>query len=183
MRALVSRGLLLPPLVCAALVCGPVGAAAAAVDVSTGSPGGPVATAPVSTDVADVVLERLHTLEAADHTNALSPLLDALTGLAGRGYAPLDATEAAVHGRAVTEATAAVEERLRGLDDPVDEAADDPVSDAVSGLEEELDGVLSALTSLDVGGVVAEVPKVLSTVVELVTGLLGGGLATLPSDS
>ncbi|TRO60499.1 MULTISPECIES: hypothetical protein [unclassified Streptomyces] len=181
MRALVSRGLLLPPLVCAALVCGPVATATAASDVSTGSAGGPVAVAPLSVDAADVTLERIHLLEAADHGNVLTPLLDALTPLADRGHGPLDAAEAAEHNKAVTEATASVEERLESMDRPADRVAADPVSDAVAGLQESLGGLLSALTSLDVGGVVAEVPKVLTNVIGVVTGLLGGGLPALPS--
>ncbi|MFD3308709.1 hypothetical protein, partial [Streptomyces sp. NPDC058694] len=149
MRALVSRGLLLPPLVCAALVCGPVAAATAASDVSAGSAGSPVAVAPLSADAADVTLERIHVLETADHGDVLTPLLDALVPLADRHHGPLDAAEAAEHNKAVTEATAAVEERLDGVDRPADPAAADPVSDAVEGLQESLGGLLSALTSLD----------------------------------
>jgi hypothetical protein len=133
--------------------------------------------APLSVDAADVTLERIHLLEAADHGNVLTPLLDALTPLADRGHGPLDAAEAAEHNKAVTEATASVEERLESMD----RAAADPVSDAVAGLQESLGGLLSALTSLDVGGVVAEVPKVLTNVIGVVTGLLGGGLPALPS--
>ncbi|MFI6273626.1 hypothetical protein [Streptomyces sp. NPDC050988] len=178
MRALVSRGLLLPPLVCAALVCGPVATATAASDVSTGSVGGPVAVAPLS---ADMTLERIHALEAADHGDVLTPLLDALIPLADRDHGPLDADEAAERGKAVTEATASVEERLETMEGPADRAAADPVSDAVAGLQESLGGLLSALTSLDVGGVVAEVPKVLSNVIGVLTGLLGGGLSALSS--
>jgi len=181
MRALVSRGLLLPPLVCAALVCGPVATATAASDVSTGSEGSPVAVAPLSADVADMTLERIHALRAADHGDVLTPLLDALIPLADRDHDPLDAAEAAEQGKAVTDATASVEERLETMDRPADLAAADPVSDAVAGLQESLGGLLSALTSLDVGGVVAEVPKVLSNVIGVLTGLLGGGLPALPS--
>ncbi|MEV4037389.1 hypothetical protein [Streptomyces umbrinus] len=181
MRALVSRGLLLPPLVCAALVCGPVATATAASDVSTGSVGSPVAVAPLSADAADTALERIHALEAADHREVLRPLLDALIPLADRDHEPLDADEAAEHGQAVTEATASVEERLETVDRPTELAAADPVSDAVAGLQESLGGLLSALTSLDVGGVVAEVPKVLSNVIGVLTGLLGGGLPSVPA--
>ncbi|MEV0224684.1 hypothetical protein [Streptomyces sp. NPDC050704] len=184
MRALVSRGLLLPPLVCAALAFGPV-SAAAAVDVQPAVPGGHVAE--LSLSEADMMLERLDSLTAADHDDALAPLLHALTALAERGDGPLRAAEAAEHAKAVEEATTSVQQRLRAMDRAAPSsaaaaaaAAADPVSDVVAALQAAVGGLLSSLTSLDVGGVVAAVPKLLSTVVGLITGLLGGGLPALP---
>ncbi|MEU0026292.1 hypothetical protein [Streptomyces sp. NPDC006335] len=82
MRPLVSRGLLLPSLVCAALIIGPVGTAAAAVDAGHGAADHGVArtataqatthnTAHTTTDDADTLPDRL---EALDHLDALDRL-------------------------------------------------------------------------------------------------------------
>ncbi|WAU83457.1 hypothetical protein O1Q96_29455 [Streptomyces sp. Qhu-G9] len=180
MRALVSRGLLLPPLVCAALAFGPVASAAAVVDTQPGAAGSRVAE--LSLPPSDLTSQRLSLPAQAEHGDALVPLLAALTDLTERGNGPLGAAEAAEHARAVEAAAASLRLELRGTDRSApSEGSADPVSDVVAGLQSALGGLLSSLTSLDVGGVVAAVPKVLTSLLGVLTGLLGGGLPKLPA--
>ncbi|MFF8021261.1 hypothetical protein ACFZDJ_09040 [Streptomyces sp. NPDC007896] len=96
-----SRPVLQPPLAGAALVRGPVGTAAAAVDV------GQEASAE-----RDVVVKRLDALDRADHDAVFHPLLDALSAVAERG-GRLDAAEAAGYARALETANASLERRLK----------------------------------------------------------------------
>ncbi|MCX5555556.1 hypothetical protein [Streptomyces sp. NBC_00038] len=190
MRALVSRGLLLSPLVCAALVFGPLGTAAAAVDAPRVASGG--AAAAWSSADSDAVLEQLGVLDRVDHYDvALDPLLDELSTLAEREAGTLDAVEAAGLARAVETANASLQQRLKeragvtsDTSDRAGVAAADPVSDLVAQLQSAVDGLLKALTSLDLGAVLGAVTGLLSPVLGLITGLLGGAtsaLTTLPA--
>ncbi|MFD4525647.1 hypothetical protein ACFWP7_17305 [Streptomyces sp. NPDC058470] len=207
MRALVSRGLLLSPLVCAALVFGPLGTAAAAVDVSRTAPGG--AAAAWSSAEADAVLERLDVLDRVNHhDDLLDPLLDVLSTLTARPAGPLDAVEAAGLATAVETANASLQQRLKeragitsnttdragitsnttdragvtsSTTDRAGVAAADPVSDLVAQLQAAIDSLVKALTSLDLGAVLGAVTGLLSPVLGLVTGLLGGATSALPA--
>lgn len=190
MRALVSRGLLLSPLVCAALVFGPLGTAAAAVDAPRVASGG--AAAAWSSADSDAVLEQLGVLDRADHYDvALDPLLDELSTLAEREAGSLDTVEAAGLARAVETANASLQQRLKERAGVTSDTADragvaaaDPVSDLVAQLQSAVDGLLKALTSLDLGAVLGAVTGLLSPVLGLITGLLGGAtsaLTTLPA--
>ncbi|NEA98194.1 hypothetical protein [Streptomyces sp. SID13726] len=183
MRPLVSRGLLLPPLVCAALILGPVGTAAAADAGRGGSDHGVAHLATwYGTDDADALVDRLDALDRAEHGSVLQPLLDAVTDVAALDDTGLDADVAAAHAKAVEEANAKVQEQLRqlaGTDRSA--AAADPVSDLLASLQSTVDNLLKALTSLDLGGVLSAVTGLLGTVVGAVTGLLGGGLPSLPA--
>ncbi|MFE9767487.1 hypothetical protein ACFYPC_23685 [Streptomyces sp. NPDC005808] len=188
MRALVSRGLLLSPLVCAALVFGPLGTAAAAVDVPRTVPGG--AAAAWSSADADVVLERLDVLDRVNHHDPLlDPLLDVLSTLTARqAGGPLDAVEATGLATAVEAANASLQQRLKervaltpNTTDRAGVAAADPVSDLVAQLQAAIDSLVKALTSLDLGGVLGAVTGLLGPVLGLVTGLLGGATSAVPA--
>ncbi|XES00704.1 hypothetical protein HEP87_60615 [Streptomyces sp. S1D4-11] len=186
-----SRTVLLPPLVGAALVRGPVGtaAAAAAVDVRQ-----------EASAERDVVVERLDALDRADHDAVFHPLLDALSAVAERG-GRLDAAEAAGYARALETANASLERRLKerasattsaapatsatsattsaapapaGVTGRAGIAVADPVSDLLTQLQSTVDGLVKALT-----GALGTVTGLLSPVVGVVTGLLGGGLSGL----
>ncbi|MDH6515516.1 hypothetical protein M2163_007505 [Streptomyces sp. SAI-135] len=193
MRPLVPRGLLLPSLVCAALILGPVGTAAAAVDAGRGASDHAVAQQATAhgTDDADTLTDRL---DALDHLDALEgpghggllqplrPLLDAVTDLVSLNGRHLDASEAAAHAKAVAAANTELREKLghrNGTDRSVPAA--DPVSDLLDSLQSTIDDLLESLTSLDVGGVLGAVTGLLGSVVGAVTGLLGGGLPSLPA--
>ncbi|WP_329596892.1 hypothetical protein OIE43_08275 [Streptomyces pseudovenezuelae] len=186
MRPLVSRGLLLPSVVCAALILGPVGTAAAA-DSGRGASdhGTSRTTVAHGTDDADTLRGRLDALDRSGHSGLLQPLqplLGAVTGLTGLNGAHLDASEAAAHAKAVEAANTEVRELLRqqsGAERAA--AAADPVSDLLDSLQSTIDDLLKSLTSLDVGGVLGAVTGLLGTVVGTVTGLLGGGLPSLPA--
>jgi len=197
MRALVSRGILLSPLVCAALVFGPLGTAAAAVDVSRTAPGG--ADAAWSSAEADAVLERLDVLDRVNHhDDLLDPLLNVLSTLTARHAGPLDAVEAAGLATAVEAANASLQQRLKervgitsnttdragitaNTTDRAGVAAADPVSDLVAQLQAAIDSLVKALTSLDLGAVLGAVTGLLGPVLGLVTGLLGGATSALPA--
>jgi hypothetical protein len=192
MRPLVSRGLLLPSLVCAALILGPVGTAAAAVDAGRGASDHGVAQTVTAygTDDAATLTDRLEALDRAGHVRVLQPLqplLDAVTDLTALDGTRLDAGEAAAHAKAVKAANAEVQGELRklsGTDRSVrSAAAADPVDDLLASLQSTIDDLLESLTSLDIGGVLGAVTGLLGSVVEAVTGLLGGGLPTLPATS
>ncbi|MFC9843357.1 hypothetical protein ACFWFF_39975 [Streptomyces sp. NPDC060223] len=187
MRALVSRGLLLSPLVCAALVFGPLGTAAAAVDVSRTAPVG--AAAAWSSADTDAVLERLDVLDRVNHhDDLLDPLLDVLSTLTSRPAGPLDAVEAAGLVTTVEAANASLQQRLKervgitsNTTDRAGVAAADPVSDLVAQLQAAIDSLVKALTSLDLGAVLGAVTGLLGPVLGLVTGLLGGATSALPA--
>ncbi|WP_329332947.1 hypothetical protein OG866_08390 [Streptomyces sp. NBC_00663] len=163
MRALVSRGLLVPPLVCAALVFGQAGTAAAVGDVGRDVPGLSVAE---SAARADAETERL---------------LDSLTAEGTR----LDPAGATSYAEELRAWSTTVQERLRAVEAPADRAvstqAADPVDDLVAQVQSAVSGLLSSLTSLDLGGVLSTVTGLLSPVLDLVTGLLGGAVPTLPA--
>jgi hypothetical protein len=203
MRPLVSRGLLLPSLVCAALILGPVGTAAAAVDAGHGAADHGVARTATAhatahaTDHAETLADRLDALDrlqAQDRLDALNrpehggllqplqPLLGTVTDLLSLNAGHLDASEAAAHAKAVEAANTEAQEKLgqlNGTDRSA--AAADPVSDLLGSLQSTIDDLLKSLTSLDVGGVLGAVTGLLGSVVGTVTGLLGGGLPTLPA--
>ncbi|MET8078640.1 hypothetical protein [Streptomyces sp. NPDC005303] len=187
MRSLVSRGLLLPSLVCAALILGPVGSAAAAVDAGRGvSDRGVVRTATeYGTADAATLKDRLDALDRAEHGSVLQPLLDAVTGIPALDGDRLDASEASAHAKAVAAANTEVQKKLRQLSGRgTDRAvAADPVSDLLDSLQSTIDDLLKSLTSLDLTGVVGAVTGLLDTVVGTITGLLGGALPTLPTTS
>ncbi|RRR76495.1 hypothetical protein [Streptomyces sp. RP5T] len=184
MRPLVPRGLLLPSLICAAFVLGPVGTATAAVDAGRGALDHGVArTATVrTTDEAGSLKDHLDALDRAEHDSVLRPLLDAVTGIPALEGERLDASEAAGHAKAVAAANAEVREELRELSGSGTgrSAAADPVSDLLDSLQATIDDLLESLTSLDVGGVLGAVTDLLGSVTGAVTGLLGGGLPSIP---
>ncbi|MFF7174905.1 hypothetical protein [Streptomyces pseudovenezuelae] len=185
MRPLVSRGLLLPSVVCAALILGPAGTAAAA-DSGRGASDQGTSRTPVAygVDDADTLKGRLDALDRSGHSGLLQPLqplLGAVTGLTGLNGTHLDASEAAAHAKAVEAANTEVRELLRQQSGAERAAAADPVSDLLDSLQSTIDDLLKSLTSLDVGGVLGAVTGLLGTVVGTVTGLLGGGLPSLPA--
>ncbi|WP_328751591.1 hypothetical protein OHT57_39380 [Streptomyces sp. NBC_00285] len=184
MRPLVSRGLLLPPLVCAALILGPVGTAAAVADAGRGASDHGVAQLATwyGTDGTDTAVDRLDALDRAGRGSVLQPLLDAVAGITALDGTHLDASEAAAHAKAVEAANAQVQEQLRQLSGTNrSAAAADPVSDLVASLQSTIDNLVKSLTSLDLGGVLSAVTGLLGSVLGAVTGLLGGGLPSLPT--
>lgn len=182
MRPLVSRGRLLPPLVCAALILGPVGTAAAVTDAgrAVSDPGVSQPAAP--SDTATLV-NRLDALDRAEHGTVLAPLLDAVTDVTKLDATTLDEDSAAAHAKTVTAANARVQQELRRLNssDRSAVAAADPVSDLLASLQSTIDDLLGSLTSLDLGGILSAVTGLLGDVLGAVTGLLGGGLPSLPA--
>lgn len=174
MRALVSRGLLVPPLVCAALVFGPVGTAAAVGDAGRAVPGLSISEAAVRSGAeTDTVL---------DHDGALTPLLDTVAVLGEKDGTRLDPEAAAAYAEELRAWNVTVQERLKTLDRPADRSvAADPVGDLLASLTSAVQGLISSLTSLDLGGVLSAVTGLLSPVLGLVTGLLGGGLPEVPA--
>lgn len=203
-----SRGLLLSPLLCSALLFVPAGAAAAAVGSTAETTNTVLGGTATTTDTAshdtarttgrtaELVAQRLGELERADHRGVLTPLLDALDALTttdGR----LDTAHAAGYAQDVRTAHTAVQRRLADLADHTGAvtpeaaaqstpraAAADPVSDFLASLQSTVDALLKGLTSLDLGAILGAVTGLLSPVLGLVTGLLGGGVpevAALPA--
>jgi hypothetical protein len=155
MRALISRSrtALLPPLVGAAPVCGPVGRA----DHD--------AVFHPLLDVLSAVAERGGRLDAAEAAGYARVLETANASLERRLKERASATTTA------TTATAAP-----GVTDRAGIAVADPVSDLLTQLQSTVDGLVKALT-----GALGTVTGLLSPVVGVVTGLLGGGLSGLPT--
>ncbi|MGW4908907.1 hypothetical protein [Streptomyces sp. NPDC004270] len=184
MRALVSRGLLVSPLVCAALVFGPAAATAAAADAGREASGTGVAqpALPPGTDVA-ALLDRIESMDTTRYHHALTPLLDTLPNLTTADGTALDPARAAAYAREVKEWSDALQKRLRQLDaDGTDRSARaaDPVSDLLSAIQAAVNSLLSSLTSLDLGGVLGAVTGLLGSILDAVTGLLGA-VPALPS--
>ncbi|WP_020133380.1 hypothetical protein [Streptomyces sp. 351MFTsu5.1] len=182
MRPLVSRGLLLPPLVCAALILGPVGTAAAVTDAGRAA-SNPGVSQPVAPSDQATLVDRLDALDRAEHGTVLAPLLDAVTDVTALDATTLDADSVATHAKAVAAASARVQQELRRLSatDRSAVAAADPVSDLLASLQSTVDDLLGSLTSLDLGGILSAVTGLLGDVLGAVTGLLGGGLPSLPA--
>lgn len=188
MRALASRGLLVSPLVCAALVLGPAAASAAAADAGREATGPAVAQTalPPGTDLA-TLLDRIDAIDPTQYDRALTPLLDTLPGFAAAQGTRIDPAQAAAYAKALRQWSSTVQERLRHLDagaaDRAHRAAPraaDPVSDLLNAIQDAVKKLLSALTSLDLGGVLSAVTGLLAPILAAVTGLLGA-LPSLPS--
>ncbi|MEU9239445.1 hypothetical protein [Streptomyces shenzhenensis] len=191
MRALVSRGLLVSPLVCAALVVGPAAASAAAA-----APGrdaaGPRAAQPAlrsGTGLA-TLLDRAHATDTTRHDRALAPLLDTLPDLTTGQGTRIDPARAATYAKAVRAWSNRLQERLRHLDSgSADRArraaprAADPVSDLPDDIGSATDSLLTSLASLDLGGVLSAVTGLLDPVLDAVTGVFGGVPALPSADS
>lgn len=186
MRPLVSRGLLLPPLLCSALLFVPVGTAAAVSDIHAET--ADRTTVAWSAPAAEALAGRLDVLDRADHEDVFAPLVDAVNSIALTEDGRLDPAEATRYAESVRAAHAAVQQRLiaAGLPETAPEsaprAAADPVSDLLASLQKAVEGLLGALTKLDLGGVLGAVTGLLTPVLGLVTGLLGGGLPKLPAE-
>ncbi|MFC8343746.1 hypothetical protein [Streptomyces sp. NPDC057280] len=186
MRALVSRGLLVPPLVCAALVFGQAGTAAAVGDVGRAVPGPSIAEAAVRADAGmDTFLDSLLAESTLPDGTRLDPALsaDPLLEPAMTDGARLDPAAATSYAAEIRAWGATVQERLRGLEAPANRTvaqAADPVDDLIAQVEAAVDGLLSSLTSLDLGGVLSAVTGLLSPVLGLITGLLGSAVPDLP---
>ncbi|SNX64967.1 hypothetical protein SAMN06272735_6796 [Streptomyces sp. TLI_55] len=195
MRALVSRGLLVPPLVCAALVFGQAGTAAAVGDVGRAVPGPSIAEAAVRADAGmDTFLDSLleestlpdgTRLDPASVGTRLDPALADGTRLdpAVADGARLDPAAATSYAAEIRAWGATVQERLRGLDTSANRTvtrAADPVDDLITQVQTAVNSLLSSLTSLDLGGVLSAVTGLLSPVLGLITGLLGGLVPDLP---
>ncbi|MFG3295125.1 hypothetical protein ACGF3G_40770 [Streptomyces sp. NPDC048179] len=181
MRALVSRGLLVSPLVCAALVLGPAAACAAAADAGREASGPGVAQAVPrpGTDLASL-LDRVEAMDTTRYDRALTPLLDTLPDLVTGHGTRLDPDRAAAYAKAVREWSSTVQQRLRHLEPGAADRAHrtptraaDPVTDLLNSVQAAVDGLLTSLTSLDLGGVVSAVTGLLAPILSAVTGLLG----------
>ncbi|MEU1031010.1 hypothetical protein ABZ402_20075 [Streptomyces mirabilis] len=150
-----SRGILLPPLVGAAPVPGPVGRA----DHD--------AVFHPLLDVLSAVAERGGRLDAAEAAGFTRALETANASVERRLKERASATSA-------TSATSAAPDQAGvAVADPVTVA--DPVADLLAQLQSTVDGLVKALT-----GALGTVTGLLSPVVGVVTGLLGGGLSGLP---
>ena len=188
----VSRGLLLPSVVCAALVLGAAGTAAAttgprtaATDTAVAQPSVPGAP---TTDGAADIGRRLDEAKRLPGTEGLHPLLGVLTDLNDRRGERLGTDEATAYRKAVETASAPL---VRELRDRSGTAADgttragaraaDPISDALAQIQTAVQDLLKALGSLDLGSALDSVTGALAPVLSLVTGLLGGGLPSLPA--
>ncbi|MGW5655534.1 hypothetical protein [Streptomyces humi] len=178
MRTLVSRGFLISPLVCAALVLGPAAATAAAADAGRDAPGrGAAQRVPASGADLATLLDRL---KATHDPRLVGPFLTTVPG------ARLDPAGAAAYAQAVRKWSDTVKEHLKatGARDSAHRAgtrAADPVSDLVNAIEAAVAKLLSAVTSLDLGGVVSAVTGLLAPLLDAVTGLLGTAVPALPA--
>ncbi|MEH0420315.1 hypothetical protein [Streptomyces sp. B21-083] len=201
MRALVSRsglgsrsrGLLLPSsVVCAALIFGPVGTAAAVSDASRDAYASIGARASWSfasvasstaSPYADRMLKRLGALDRADRSDVLAPVLNVLTDLTEQtGTGRLTATQAAGFAEAVETAKASLKQRLADRTGTTNRAAAamaDPVSDLLDQLQATLSGLLDTVTGL-VGGLLGTVTGLVSGLLDTLGSLLGGLLGGLP---
>ncbi|MFF4897819.1 hypothetical protein [Streptomyces sp. NPDC001068] len=188
MRALASRGLLVSPLVCAALVFGPAAATAAAADAGPeAATSGVAQTVQPGTDVAGL-LARAEAMDTTRYDSALAPLLDTLPGLTAADGSTLDPARAAAYAKEVQEWSAALHKRLeeaRAAGTGGSTRAADPVSDLVNAVQAAVSKLLASLTSLDLGGVLSAVTGLLAPVLAAVTGLLGAApaLPSLPAGS
>ncbi|MEU8929157.1 hypothetical protein AB0D30_04675 [Streptomyces sp. NPDC048409] len=185
MRALASRGLLVSPLVCAALVLGPAAAGAAAADAGQdGSGTGAAQSAPLlpGTDVAEL-LARVEAMDPTRFDPALTSFIDTLPQLAAADGGTLDQAGAAAYAKQVQAWSDALQKRLEAAEAAGtvrSVRAADPVSDLVSAIQAAVGKLLASLTSLDLGGVLSAVTGLLAPVLAAVTGLLGSAPA-LPS--
>jgi hypothetical protein len=168
MRPLVSRGLLLPPLLCSALLLVPVGAAAAASGI--GKEAADRTALAGSAPAADTVVKRLDALERADRADVFTPMAEAVNSIAVSQRGRLDRAEAAAYKNTVRAAHTAVERRLASAAPKA--AAADPVSDLLAAIDAAVDELLKALTSLDLDAFVdAVTAELLTPVIELATSL------------
>ncbi|MDH6222693.1 hypothetical protein [Streptomyces pseudovenezuelae] len=177
MSPLVSRGLLLPSLLCAALVFGPV--------VGTASAQSSVPGASTAAGAQDLGVW-LDDLREGHGTAAADPLLGVLSDLTERSGRPLGAEEAAAYTKAVETAYASLRQRVQerpaaAPDSATALAAADPIGDAVTQLQSAVDKLVSALSSLDLGGVLGAVTGLLSPVLSLITGVLGSAVPSVPA--
>ncbi|MGW3291273.1 hypothetical protein ACWDR3_42265 [Streptomyces sp. NPDC001002] len=175
MSPLVSRGLLLPSLLCAALVFGPV--------VGTASAQSSVPGASTAAGAQDLGVW-LDDMQDVRGTAVADPLLGVLSDLTERTGRTLDATEAAAYTKAVETAYTSLRERVQERSAAPAGAtalAADPISDAVAQLQSAVDKLVSALSSLDLGAVLGAVTGLLSPVLSLVTGVLGSAVPPLPA--
>jgi len=177
-----SRGLLVPAAVCAALVFGPVGTAAAVTDAPGAASAG--TTAAWSSADPDAVLDQLDVLGKANQDDDLGPLLDVLSAIAAHEEAgTLDSAEAAGYARSLETANASLQQRLKdragSTTDRAAVPAADPIADLVAQLQSTVGGLVQALTGV-LSGAVGTVTGLLSSVLGVVTGLLGTGLPALP---
>ena len=176
MSPLVSRGLLLPSLLCAALVFGPV--------VGTASAQSSVPGASTAAGAQDLGVW-LDDVREVHGTAAAGPLLGVLSDLTERSGRPLAAEEAAAYTKAVETAYASlrqrVQERPAAAPGSATALAADPIDDAVTQLQSAVDKLVSALSSLDLGGVLGAVTGLLSPVLSLITGVLGGAVPSVPA--
>ncbi|WP_055525831.1 hypothetical protein [Streptomyces graminilatus] len=214
MRALVSRsglgprsrGLLLPSsVVCAALIFGPVGTAAAVTDAgrdaytsigahTSWSPKSPTTyltsftspnfwSASRSSTSTDRMLKRLGALDRADRTDVLAPVLNVLTDLTEQtGTGRMTAAQAAGFAKAVETAKVSLKQRLAertGTSNRAAAAMADPISDLLDQLQATLSGLLDSVTGL-VGGLLGTVTGLVGGLLDTLTGLLGGLLGSLP---
>ncbi|MEU9449092.1 hypothetical protein [Streptomyces sp. NPDC048277] len=189
MRALVSRGFLVSPLVCAVLVLGPAAASAAAADAGreASGPGAAQPVLPPGTDITTLP-HRIDAMDTARHDRALAPLLTTLPNLTAAHGTRLDPDRTAVYAQAVRKWVSALRERLRHLDTGATDRAHrslpraaDPVDDLVNAIQSAVDSLLGSLTSLDVDEVLSTVDDLLSPILGTVTGLLGSEVPALPA--
>ncbi|MFJ3778905.1 hypothetical protein ACIPX0_45275 [Streptomyces sp. NPDC090075] len=189
MRALVSRGLLVSPLVCAALVLGPAAASAAAAGREASGPGVAQTVPRSGTDIASL-LDRVEAMDTTRYDRALTPLLGTLPDLITAHGTRLDPDRAAAYAKAVREWSSTVQQRLRHQEPGAADRAHrtptraaDPVTDLLNAVQAAVDGLLGSLTSLDLGGVVSAVTGLLAPILSAVTGLLGAvpDLPALPA--
>ncbi|MFJ2812764.1 hypothetical protein [Streptomyces sp. NPDC087294] len=189
-----TRGLLVPSALCAALVLGPVGTAAA----TEGSPRGAsdtVAAQPTAFDLEAATTawtrdldRRLVALEHTADTTAADSLLDVMTDLRERGDAPLSKAEAAEYTDRVETAYGQLRDRptssnkREGDEEESDEdRAADPTSDATAQLQKSVTDLLAGLTSLDLGKTLGAVTSAVPAVLSLLTGVLGSATSAVPA--
>ncbi|QES42885.1 hypothetical protein DEJ49_19500 [Streptomyces venezuelae] len=190
MRALPVRRLATTTL-CAALLLGTAGPALASVgdasrDQARTAPRAPAAPDPLAQ------VQQLINIEGV--LKAVSELLTAVLKAPGNKLSPEDvkkhtealkkALEAAAKppAKGATEAvpktaTEAVPKTVTGVAARADKAPLDPKADAVAALQKAVDALLKAATAGDIKAVAAQVPTILTGVVNfLVASITGGGL-------
>ncbi|MER8004321.1 hypothetical protein [Streptomyces sp. SLBN-31] len=104
-----------------------------------------------------------------------------LTDLDDRRGERLGPDEVTAYRKAVETASAPLVRELRDRSATAGVRAADPISDALAQIQTAISDLLKALGSLDLGSALDSVTGALSPVLSLVTGLLGGGLPSLPA--
>jgi hypothetical protein len=182
MRPLVSRRAA-TAVVCAALVLGAAGPAAASAHIATRDAGAHTARSPLP-------LSPAPGKQAEALQDVVTPVADLIKDVLATGHGRLSAAEAKKHSAAITDALAAMKDATPGSSRaalPTEghgkAAPADLTDDALAALKQVTDALIDAARTGDTTGVVTQVTAVVTSLVNLILAtLLGSALppAALP---